>query len=401
VSLSLFFLLAVVLITAAFTGGIGFGALGSQTIGGRKYAGIIAAIVGYFGLTSRRIPARHAGLYLALFLLPNLTSLIDNLAYFGGPSFYFLLNVFAPDFTIEQAKEEATFSIGFVRYYGFATAAQGVWFYLLARHGIRGTFDPAKPWRALLLALAVAGALLSGFRSVLLMLVMTFAFVFWLEGAWRTRLLPIFASAALILGVIALPHVREMPLAVQRALSVVPLLQVDPVAQESADASTDWRIEMWKDTLPEIPKHLLRGQGYAMTPNELAKAEDSILMGKGAAGTAFVGDYHNGPLSVVMPFGIWGVAGLLWFWTVSLRYLYQHYRYGDPALKQINTFFLGWFLMRIVFFSFVFGGIALDLWAWGGILGLAVSVNGARVPEPAAAASSEEPVGEEMQESVY
>ncbi len=401
VSLSLCFILAAVLVTAALTGGMGFRSLGSQTYGGRKYFAVIAAIVGYFGLTSRRIPARQAGLYLGLFLLPNLTSLVGNLAYAGGSRYYFLLNIFSRDAAFEQAREETAVGGSVVCYFGLIAASQGVYSYLLARYGVKGTFDPARPWRALLFALAAAGSLLTGFRVALVMLTMTFAFVFWLEGAWRTRLLPILLGGSVILGALALPHVREMPLAVQRTLSLVPRLQVDPVAQASAEASSDWRLEMWRAVLPEVPSHLLKGRGYAMDPNSLDFSLTANGPNAGMVSAMAAEDYHNGPLSVVMPFGLWGVAGLLWFWAASLRYLYQHYRHSDPALKHINTFLLGYFLMRVVFFIFVFGDFSGDLWAFAGVVGLAVSLNGAKAPEPAAAESLEEVVGEEMGESVY
>jgi len=103
VTMSLLFLLAVILATAWLNGGIGLRLMGSSTYGGKKYVFVIAAIVGYFALTSQRVPASRAGVYVALFLLPSLTSLIGNVAYIAGPKFYFLLNIFSADCAVEQA----------------------------------------------------------------------------------------------------------------------------------------------------------------------------------------------------------------------------------------------------------------------------------------------------------
>ena len=73
---------------------------------------------------------------------------------------------------------------------------------------------------------------------------------------------------------------------------------------------------MWKALLPQVPPHLLLGKGYAIS------MEDFEMMGRDVAfrsvdasqqGLALAGDYHNGPLSVVIPFGIWGVIAFLWF----------------------------------------------------------------------------------------
>src|SRR5689334_3560720 len=60
-------LAAIVIFTAKVNGGIGFGALGDSTMGGKKYLAMITAIVGYFALTSQPIPPQKAMLYVLLF----------------------------------------------------------------------------------------------------------------------------------------------------------------------------------------------------------------------------------------------------------------------------------------------------------------------------------------------
>ncbi len=91
--------------------------------------------------------------------------------------------------------------------------------------------------------------------------------------------------------------------------------------------------------------------------------------------TAMVGDYHNGPLSVIIPFGIWGVIGWLWFLATATRALYLNYRNSDPQLKTINRFLFAYFVARIIFFFFIFGGFYSDLAIFTGIVGLSISLN--------------------------
>jgi len=67
-------LAAAVLITAKFTGGFGLRAYGSDVYGGKKYVVLMAGILSYFALTSRRIPPERAGLYVALFFLGGVTT---------------------------------------------------------------------------------------------------------------------------------------------------------------------------------------------------------------------------------------------------------------------------------------------------------------------------------------
>ena len=61
VTLPLLFLGMVILITAVLTGGLGMRSMGSGSAGGKRYIMIIAAIVGYFAITSRQILAQGYG----------------------------------------------------------------------------------------------------------------------------------------------------------------------------------------------------------------------------------------------------------------------------------------------------------------------------------------------------
>src|SRR5437867_1511455 len=282
----LLFLAAVVVATALVTGGVGIRALGSDRYGGRNYFYILAAVMGYFAFTSHRIPTPRAGLYVAMFFLSGLTSVIGDLAFAAGPHFYFLTAIFVPDTGLDQTP------------------------------GVIG------------------------------------------------------GSTALV------------------RLAALPAVEVDPLAKESAWASTEWRVEMWKQVLPQIPKYLIKGKGYAIDPGDLFLAEQSARRGFAiqAAQSMVAGDYHNGPLSVLIPFGIFGAIGFMWLLAVSLRVLYYHYRFGDPSLQRVNTFLLAYFAARILFFLFIFGSLTSDLYALLGMLGLSISLNGAphTPPEPEA-----------------
>ena len=101
------------------------------------------------------------------------------------------------------------------------------------------------------------------------------------------------------------------------------------------------------------------------------------------------GDYHSGPLSVIIPFGIYGAVAFAWFLWASVRVLYQNYRFGEPGLKTINTFLLAYFVVRIFSFIFIFGSLYSDLVGFCGLIGLSVSLNGVARP-PAAQEEVEE-----------
>ena len=67
---------------------------------------------------------------------------------------------------------------------------------------------------------------------------------------------------------------NRLPNTFQRALSFLPV-NIDPAVRAEAQGSLDWRIEMWKALLPQVPQHLLLGKGYAISQ------EDWQLIGSG------------------------------------------------------------------------------------------------------------------------
>jgi O-antigen ligase len=179
----------------------------------------------------------------------------------------------------------------------------------------------------------------------------------------------------------------KLPWTVQRTLSFLPV-KVDYVVASDAEGSTRWRIEMWKDVLPEIPKHPITGRGYSLDSDELWWISTARYLKKtyDSTGSAAASDFHSGPLSVIIPFGIIGSAAFLWFIFAAVRYLYGNYRKGNPGLKTVNTVLLTVFIAHTLSFFFIFGSLYSDLCMFTGLLGLSVSLNG-RVegkPEPAA-----------------
>ncbi len=377
---SLLLLFGVVLITALMTGGFGLKTFGSQNYGGKGYFFIASAVVGYFALSSQTIPRARAQWYVAFFFLSGLTAVVSNLAYMAGSKFYFLYEFFPSDLAMEQAAADSIFQNDLVRLSGLVWASQALYGFLLARYGIQGLFDFARPWRVLFLLGAVTLSLFGGFRTGAVLFGLTFAVLFCVEGLWKTKTLFAVLLCAGIVSLGAAAFVDRMPMSVQRALSFLPI-KVDPMIKQAAQGSTDWRVEMWKSLWPEVPRYLFKGKGYALDRQELILLQDASLRGYGTAQDVamFAGDYHNGPLSVVIPFGLYGVAAFLLFLGVALRVLYRNHRFGDPALRYINAFLLAVFVARAIFFLCVFGSFYAELFYFTGLVGLSVALNGGEV----------------------
>ena len=258
-------LTGVVVATGLLTGGFGVRMLGSGQYGGKHYFYFLAAVAGYFVFTSRRILPQQAGRYVAMYFLAGLTSGISILASLGGTQGSYLWLLFPPSMSMLEpvlgVAPRAPDAIQRVN--ELAAVGAALYVFLLARFGVSGVLALTRPWRMLLLALAVGTGMMSGFRSFTLQFAILFAVLFFLEGLHRTRLAAILLVVMLLGGAVVLPMADKLPVVAQRALSFLPG-NFDYEAQRDAAVSTEWRIGMWKQMLPELPQFFFRGRGWSL-----------------------------------------------------------------------------------------------------------------------------------------
>jgi O-Antigen ligase len=381
----LLLLIAVILVTARFTGGFGIKLFGGDVYGGKRYFYILAAVLGYFAIINRRIPPERAGLYVGLFFLVGATVAVGDLA--GVlPSFMQFLFVLFP-VTSMSAYTDPTSAITQTNliWRGGGVGAMGIAFFcaMLARYGIRGILDAAKPWRFAAFCFFILVSLATGFRSTVVIFLLTLAVLFFLERLHRTWLLLPVVLLTLVAGGMVTLFAERLPLSFQRSLAVLPFIRLNPLAEMDAEASSTWRLQMWQDVIPEIPQYLLVGKGYTFSGMEQAQIGNADL-----EAFELTGDYHNGPLSVLLPFGMFGAIAFVWLLVAGIRVVYHNYKFGDPAYQNINTFLCAYFIAKVIFFMAVFGGLYGDLPVFLGLLGLSISLNGG-VAKPAVAPQPE------------
>jgi hypothetical protein len=119
------------------------------------------------------------------------------------------------------------------------------------------------------------------------------------------------------------------------------------------------------------------GKGYAISPEDF-----DAEMGAGAAvqsidpaqqALALSSDYHNGPLSVILPFGIWGAIAMVWFFAGGLWVMYRNYRFSPPELQTLNAFLFATYVWAAV--NFYGSSLATGMNIFTGVLGLSVAIN--------------------------
>jgi hypothetical protein len=376
-SIPLLLLGVLVLVTAKARGGIGLQSLGSSSVGTRRYISLIAAIVVFYALSYQKITKKRALVWVSLFFASGTIAVMSDLIYLAGPNFYFLYNFFPANLAWFQASYDFMGGDTVLRLEGVASASVAFCCFMLARYGAREILDLTRPWRLAIFLLAVILGFFGGFRGRLILIVMFFVVQFCLEGLWRTRWLPILLGATILIGAVVLPFTAKLPGSFQRVLSFLPV-EVDASVRRDAEGSIVWRTEMWQALWPEVPKYFWLGKGYSFSQSDLYLTQIAQARGieRGYATAMLTAEYHHGPLSVIVPFGIWGALIFLWFVAVGIWVLHRNYRWGDKELQKVNTFLLTYYLVRACYFFTLYGSLYSDMVVFTAVLGLSVAVNG-------------------------
>jgi hypothetical protein len=361
---------AVVLVTMLARGGVGIQWMGASGLsGGRKYVWIYGACLGYFALTGREIPVAKAPLICGLFFLGGLTGFVGPLAGWLGGSVSYIQYVFAPVEGVLQS--ESGFRVKGMVYTGTAIVS-----WLLARYGFGGVFHEGRFWRLALLGFGLLLGLLSGFRTTLIGLAMTLMILFFLEGHYRTPRLLTWLGGGLLGMVLLIPLTPHLPTPVQRSLAFLPL-PVDQMVKFDAESTVQWREGLWGALLQDVPQYFWLGKGLTISTVDMEWSETIARFGADQWYASYLtGEHHNGFLSVIISFGIWGMLAFFWLIAASFWVLARNYREGRTELRSINAYLLASFITwNILFFSYA-GTLYWVMKDVTGVLALSVALNG-------------------------
>jgi hypothetical protein len=362
----------VVVITAKLTGGFGMAMMGGETAGGKRYLFILVSIVGFFAMIARRIPKEKALLYVGLFFLGTLLCAIGDLFPLMPPGLYYLFLVFP----VASFGSAGGLEPEVVRWQGLALSCVGVAAYLLARNGVKESLVKERYGQIFLLFLVIGIGCLGGYRMYFILSVLTFMAVLYFDGLLRSKYTAAMLGSLVLLCAIAIPLANKLPLSIQRSISFLPI-EVDPIARQSAETTSEWRLKLWQVAVTEVPKYFWLGKGLAMNAQEMEEVNDLVKnhFMSGSEGIMLSGEYHNGPLTALIPFGIWGFIGWIWIVIAGWRALVLNRRYGDPDLHKINTLLLAYYAVRTVLYFTIFGNLYTDFAIFLGIIGLSIALN--------------------------
>lgn len=194
-----------------------------------------------------------------------------------------------------------------------------------------------------LLILSLIGALLSGGRSVLLMIILTGSILLLIRKQIVPIILVLFLSFLMLLSVKVIYTINSslIPLGVQRSMAIIPFMGLDEDATVRIQSSSDWRYTLFRMGLEDwqqSTRTLLTGRSnYAYT-----EEDNQQIQLQGQEGELAVnlrrGTTHNLITDLLVPFGFFGLILYMacMFALINSLWRLRREMYHSPEINDLT-----------------------------------------------------------------
>lgn len=361
------------MVTVFMRNPVGLRAFGTEMIGGRPYLTVIASVLFYLAITQYKIPLKLAPKFPLIIAGPAIIlSALAMAAFFipgiGKIVYPFWTGVGLDRSVIEAAggtASEATSGIS--RIPGSSLIGITTVQLLCAYFPVAHIISPMSPGLFVIFVAALVLWLVSGFRSGFIV----YSTYLFFNCVLRRRffdLIPAFLAGILLFSILIAGQgtLFNLPAGMQRSLSFLPG-NWNHEAASDAEASTDWRINIWKEVWgnKEFIKNRWLGDGFGYSAYDLKIQIDAILgqggYTDGTTAQMVSGAYHSGPLSTIRYVG---AVGLLLYFGLQIGLLAYSIKlvrraWGTP-FQPITMFLAIPQLYGFVSFYLIFGGFDSD-----------------------------------------
>jgi len=341
-----------VLLAVMFLRGTGFRVTGSGHWGGARYVEMLLGMGLFLTAGTVQLSDRERKYLIAGMIFSGILPVFGELVYmFSGGAISWQYIVLAPE-GAGQALEVMQ-DDGLTRFKSLSSLAP---IYLLP-FVFSNKLGRLRPIHFLFLGLGFFFGGFTGHRIVLLhMLLFVWTYMFLLTKRKIVFVLWSFISGGVflfLLGQVAF----ILPLNFQRMLSLIPFADVSSEVTIDAFSTVDWRIILWKRSLPLIPEYFWIGKGYAYSP-DLALASDVRWFADYAIWWALVQSaYHQGILSLLIGMGIFGLlSGSAFLVGICLRnYRFVKESADDTFLQNFHYALFVLLLVRVFSYFIIYG----------------------------------------------
>ncbi len=353
---------AIILMTMAVRG-TGIRQLGSSLWGGKDYILLVAMILFLLVIPQsvRLTRKQWIAATVCIAFLPIIPLLADLLYIASGGRLYFLYYIFKPSAAVSETLTTLMDQDESWRLRG-ASRIDLLLILLLLLPRLGRTLH-GKGIATILFFCAFILASFGGFRGSLIGLLGIAAIYAWLRARHR-RMLMISVAALVGVSLMAFAHFAgpSLPSPAQRVLTIIPFARVNPIVRLDAEFSSRWRLRIWEEALrSEVRPHLLVGRGMCFDPNRLipqfGRHVDEWVETQNYVTN---GNFHSGPLSSLVSFGLPGFLCLLVFMISSVvKHLrIQRMEWHDPTLRHIHLVFTCYFVYFSVAFYLIYGDLS-------------------------------------------
>lgn len=298
-----------VLMVTMFYRGFGFRILGNEVMGGRYYFQQLVCAI--FPLLFALVKVEERTLVRLFYLQCALTTtyLISDFAFSVAPAqLFFLLQFF------ELAGDAINFewqsrTMGIRRFQSLYVVSNGFFFLLLVWYKARDFFS-IKGLFLIPATLAVFGVgLLSGHRYLVMIVAVSLLFILYAQRFYNFRSTAIGVGLAVFGLAIAYGFADRLPLAAQRALSILPGISVNAQARDDGIGTLDTRRMLRKAGMDLIPDYFWVGRGFGQAPSDYSMQWDPTAL------TLHInqGRFYNGFIGLMVNTGVFGTAFMLLF----------------------------------------------------------------------------------------
>lgn len=204
-----------------------------------------------------------------------------------------------------------------------------------------------SPWKVLVMIASFYMVVLSGFREQLGMLAFYFLFACVVHRQVLLFVVLACTAYATVLWMSYTEMILDLSYGVQRVLTVLPGVEVDPAVLSGAEHSWDWRVVMWREAMdPKAGyiKDYIWGDGFGFDLTEMRLVTIQLNRGMMGAGDQSyfmeAGVWHSGLITVIQSLGYigLGIVGLtmISFSVLALR-VCRLYRLAPIAPAVIYT----------------------------------------------------------------
>jgi hypothetical protein len=352
---------------------VGVQALGSDRVGGRPYFNVVIGMMACWIISQVSVSPRYANILILLICGGQMLEGVLTQLVAWVPELYFLLSAHysVPTFDLVQDPDKflSTLPAGEgaqrLGYLGAVGTAMVLTLFSWCR-----PLQFLQPRRLHLLVLLLLGlycVLLSGFRSILAMMIFLalFSSYYWKGRSDVTKLIAIGTFGLLVL-IIGNGVFFKLPYPAQRTLSFLPG-RWDPIAKADAEQSTKWRVEMWEQmlTTDRYIENRVLGDGFGFRKRDLETMLYFARYGdtsQGQENFMISGNVHSGPISAIRYAGYIGLVLILTLQIVLAKKAWRLLFLARGTPFRYLAFFL---CSPIVFqpfaFVFIFGAFEMDV----------------------------------------